>query len=148
MFITNLASIGLPAVNHHIYNFGTCSQFVSIGSVERTAQAGPQGEYGHDQGAEGGDPDDGVAPVGQEHQQGQPHKDADQRYDFHGDPLSRRQDVQGLPALCSPAGGIGPGAVEAYYIRRGTPCQCGAGRFCAGKGAPGRDCKRHRTGIK
>lgn len=43
MFITNLASIGLPAVNHHIYNFGTCSQFVSIGSVERTAQAGPQG---------------------------------------------------------------------------------------------------------
>ncbi len=43
MFVTNLASIGLPAVNHHIYNFGTCSQFVSIGSVERTAQAGPQG---------------------------------------------------------------------------------------------------------
>ena len=36
MFITNLASIGLPAVQHHIYNFGTCSQFISIGSVERT----------------------------------------------------------------------------------------------------------------
>ena len=38
LFVTNLASIGLPAVNHHIYNFGTCSQFVSIGSVERTTQ--------------------------------------------------------------------------------------------------------------
>ena len=38
LFVTNLASIGLPAVNHHIYNFGTCSQFVSIGAVERTTQ--------------------------------------------------------------------------------------------------------------
>ena len=36
LFVTNLASIGLPSVNHHIYNFGTCSQFVSIGAVERT----------------------------------------------------------------------------------------------------------------
>lgn len=36
MFITNMASIGLPAIQHHIYNFGTCSQFLSIGSVERT----------------------------------------------------------------------------------------------------------------
>ena len=35
MFITNNASIGLMRVYHHIYNFGTCSQFVSIGSVER-----------------------------------------------------------------------------------------------------------------
>ena len=35
MFVTNMASIGLPAIQHHIYNFGTCSQFVSIGSVER-----------------------------------------------------------------------------------------------------------------
>lgn len=43
MFITNLASIGLPAVQHHIYNFGTCSQFISIGSVERTTQIDPKG---------------------------------------------------------------------------------------------------------
>ena len=35
MYVTNMASIGLPAIQHHIYNFGTCSQFVSIGSVER-----------------------------------------------------------------------------------------------------------------
>lgn len=43
MFITNLASIGLPAVQHHIYNFGTCSQFISIGSVERTTQTDAKG---------------------------------------------------------------------------------------------------------
>lgn len=36
MFITNVASIGLPAVNHHIYNFGTVSTFISIGCPERT----------------------------------------------------------------------------------------------------------------
>ena len=43
MFITNLASIGLPSVNHHIYNFGTCSQFISIGAVERTMSTDPKG---------------------------------------------------------------------------------------------------------
>lgn len=43
MFVTNLASIGLPSVNHHIYNFGTCSQFVSIGAVERTMGTDPKG---------------------------------------------------------------------------------------------------------
>ena len=43
MFITNLASIGMPAVQHHIYNFGTCSQFISIGSVERTTQVDAKG---------------------------------------------------------------------------------------------------------
>ncbi len=32
MFITNVASIGLPSVLHHIYNFGTTSVFVSMGS--------------------------------------------------------------------------------------------------------------------
>lgn len=35
LFITNMASIGMPAVNHHIYNFGTTSLFVSIGNNER-----------------------------------------------------------------------------------------------------------------
>ena len=39
-----MASIGMPAVNHHIYNFGTTSLFVSIGSVERTVQMGPDGK--------------------------------------------------------------------------------------------------------
>ncbi len=35
LFFTNMASIGMPAVNHHIYNFGTTSVFLSIGAVER-----------------------------------------------------------------------------------------------------------------
>lgn len=43
MFITNMASIGLPAIQHHIYNFGTCSQFLSIGSVERTVSLDAKG---------------------------------------------------------------------------------------------------------
>ncbi len=44
LFVTNMASIGMPAVNHHIYNFGTTSVFLSIGSVERTVQAGSDGK--------------------------------------------------------------------------------------------------------
>lgn len=44
LFVTNMASIGMPAVNHHIYNFGTTSIFVSIGNVERTVQIGPDGK--------------------------------------------------------------------------------------------------------
>ncbi len=44
MFITNMASIGMPAVNHHIYNFGTTSLFFSIGAVERSTQPGPDGK--------------------------------------------------------------------------------------------------------
>lgn len=31
MYITNMASIGMTSVNHHIYNFGTVSQFFSLG---------------------------------------------------------------------------------------------------------------------
>ncbi|MBQ9264073.1 MAG: hypothetical protein IJ189_07695 [Clostridia bacterium] len=44
LFLTNMASIGMPAVNHHIYNFGTTSLFLSIGNVERTIQIGPEGK--------------------------------------------------------------------------------------------------------
>ncbi|MBE5766677.1 MAG: hypothetical protein E7335_05905 [Clostridiales bacterium] len=35
MFITNMASLGLSSLYHHIYNFGTTSQFVSLGKIER-----------------------------------------------------------------------------------------------------------------
>lgn len=38
LFITNMASIGMPAVHHHIYNFGTTSLFVSIGTNERRVE--------------------------------------------------------------------------------------------------------------
>lgn len=34
-FITNMMSIGLPAIYHHLYNFGTCSIFLSFGRPER-----------------------------------------------------------------------------------------------------------------
>ncbi len=35
LFFSNNASVGLPPVHHHIYNFGTTSQFVVIGNIER-----------------------------------------------------------------------------------------------------------------
>ncbi len=44
LFFTQMASIGMPAVNHHIYNFGTTSLFVSMGSVLRETAAGPDGK--------------------------------------------------------------------------------------------------------
>lgn len=44
VFMTNMASIGMPAVKHHIYNFGTTSMFFSIGMVERTTGVGPDGK--------------------------------------------------------------------------------------------------------
>lgn len=44
MYITNLASIGLPLANHHIYNFGTTSQFVAMGSVVREISVGADGQ--------------------------------------------------------------------------------------------------------
>ncbi len=44
LFLTNMASIGMPAVNHHIYNFGTTSLFASIGAVERTVVINESGE--------------------------------------------------------------------------------------------------------
>ena len=44
LFITNMASIGMPSVNHHIYNFGTTSMFLSLGTVERTITQGPDGK--------------------------------------------------------------------------------------------------------
>ncbi len=38
LFFSNNASIGLPPVYHHIYNFGTTSLFVVIGNVERVVE--------------------------------------------------------------------------------------------------------------
>lgn len=38
LFFSNNASIGLPPVFHHIYNFGTTSLFVVIGNVERVVE--------------------------------------------------------------------------------------------------------------
>lgn len=44
LYITNMASIGMPSPNHHIYNFGTTSQFVSLGFVKRETTVGPDGK--------------------------------------------------------------------------------------------------------
>ena len=35
MFLTNLASIGLPALYHHLYNFGNTSMFIAMGKFEK-----------------------------------------------------------------------------------------------------------------
>ena len=35
MFITNMASIGMPALYHHLYNFGNTSMFIAMGKAER-----------------------------------------------------------------------------------------------------------------
>ena len=35
MFITNMASIGMPAIYHHLYNFGNTSTFIAMGKFER-----------------------------------------------------------------------------------------------------------------
>ncbi|MBQ7875354.1 MAG: hypothetical protein IJ306_09420 [Oscillospiraceae bacterium] len=36
MFITNLGSLGIPPIYHHLYNFGTCPVFLAFGA-KRTA---------------------------------------------------------------------------------------------------------------
>ncbi len=43
MFITNNASIGLHHVWHHIYNFGTVSMFIGMGSVLKEATVDAEG---------------------------------------------------------------------------------------------------------
>ena len=42
-FIANMASIGMPHVNHHIYSFGTTSIFLAMGKVLRNPVPGPNG---------------------------------------------------------------------------------------------------------
>ena len=43
MFITNMASIRLPKLYHHLYNFGTVSQFFSIGQKEKKVEMDKEG---------------------------------------------------------------------------------------------------------
>ena len=44
LFFSNNASIGLPPVYHHIYNFGSTSLFVVIGNAERTVELDSSGQ--------------------------------------------------------------------------------------------------------
>lgn len=36
LFFVNMASLGMPYVNHHVYNFGNTSIFLSMGKTERS----------------------------------------------------------------------------------------------------------------
>ena len=38
LFITSMASLGLPPIYHHIYNFGTTSVFIAIGKNREVAK--------------------------------------------------------------------------------------------------------------
>jgi hypothetical protein len=43
LFISNMASLGMGAIYHHIYNFGTTSLFVSMGKTEQVIRANADG---------------------------------------------------------------------------------------------------------
>lgn len=43
LFLVNMASIGMPAVRHHIYNFGTTPLFVSMGANQRSLSMDKEG---------------------------------------------------------------------------------------------------------
>ena len=42
-FVTNLGSIGLPPLYHHLYEFGTCSGFITMGSKQYELKVNPDG---------------------------------------------------------------------------------------------------------
>lgn len=44
LFVTNMMSINLPSIYHHLYNFGTCSLFLSLGRPERMVTANKEGK--------------------------------------------------------------------------------------------------------
>ena len=44
MFFTQMASIGMPAVNHHIYNFGTLPAFIAFGAKRHAYELNRRGE--------------------------------------------------------------------------------------------------------
>ena len=44
MFVTNMASIGMTRVYHHIYNFGNTSLFFSLGTPKRSYTVNAKGE--------------------------------------------------------------------------------------------------------
>jgi hypothetical protein len=44
MFITDIGSVGIGSVYHHLYEFGTCSIFASMGRKEKVLALGENGE--------------------------------------------------------------------------------------------------------
>ncbi len=47
MFITNMASIGMNELHHHLYNFGTTTVFLGLGKKERRVNVSRGGEIGY-----------------------------------------------------------------------------------------------------
>ena len=43
MFVTNLGSLGIPPVYHHLYNFGTCPIFIAFGAKRTTLEVQKDG---------------------------------------------------------------------------------------------------------
>lgn len=44
LFMTNNTSIGVPAVHHHLYNFGSTTMFWAMGAIRRSNEIGPDGK--------------------------------------------------------------------------------------------------------
>ncbi|MDR3326794.1 MAG: 2-oxo acid dehydrogenase subunit E2 [Prevotellaceae bacterium] len=44
VFLTNIGSIGVESIYHHLYEFGTCSMFVAMGKKSRANLLDPDGE--------------------------------------------------------------------------------------------------------
>ena len=43
MFITSMGSLGIPPIYHHLYNFGSCPQFLAFGAKKREYKVRPDG---------------------------------------------------------------------------------------------------------
>ena len=43
MFISSMGSLGIPAIYHHLYDFGTCPVFVVFGAKRRRYEVNPDG---------------------------------------------------------------------------------------------------------
>ncbi len=43
-FVTNVGSIGLPVLYHHLYEFGTCSGFIAVGRKENILKINCEGQ--------------------------------------------------------------------------------------------------------
>lgn len=43
MFITSMGSLGIPAIYHHLYDFGTCPMFIAFGAKKRRYEVNPDG---------------------------------------------------------------------------------------------------------
>lgn len=43
LFITSMGSLGIPAIYHHLYDFGTCPIFIAFGEKRRRYEVNPDG---------------------------------------------------------------------------------------------------------